>query len=325
MNPQLTVVMPVRNEDMATATVYRAYATAGEPIAVIAVLDGDPRRYDWPDPPPGCAFRVLRVEPQTGNCFCRDAGIMAAETDAVVLVDAHLNWHDGKPWGGLVHEAVTAEPTAVYCHPMVSLRATDMELHAGHSRYWACQIAYSDRDSNGRHNMFPVKWGGPRAEIVKAAVARGETCETQVILGGCYALSRARYIALGRPWQHSRGWGTSEQTISIPNSMMGGRQMVLPLEVGHCYRHDGAPYRSQIWHLFYNQRRLLLMLPIPEAERTRLYQHHERNSGAGLNHLDRGAIEQALAMQTWPRYGTETAWIEYATKWDMQWWKEGAK
>ena len=325
MKYAITVVIPTRNEDLLEWTIAGAVVTAGAPIRVIAITDGDTREYRLPDYwPHGSRVTLVRNAAQRGNCACRDQGIELAGQGPVLLLDAHMSFRE-IGWAAPLADWSAGHPTALTCFIMVSLRRDNMRPHCPtHSRYYGCRTPYSDRDSQGKYNCFPVKWGC--SDEHKASLQAGKPTETQTILGGAYLLDAGHYLTtLRRPWQHSLGWGTSEQTVSLPNSMLGHRNYVYPMEVGHCYR-DGVkarvPYASSLWHLYYNQRRLIEMLPLPADTRGRLLDHHHRNDGRILNRLDRAAIERAIAARTWEKYGTESDWQEYAEKWRLAWWSD---
>lgn len=328
MKPDLSIVIPTRNETMLDFTVRRLRETSqGALLDVIVVDDGGERVAEPPRGDETFSVRVIRMDQSYGNCFCRDLGIRRAACDRVLVLDAHMNMWDRDHWPQRIIEHIRDHPTDLACAVSSQLREQEMAMEQASGRYYGCKLDLFSRHSNGQYWIFSPRWDG---EAAKQAVMRGEVAQIQCIMGGSYALSRQWYLdGLRAPWQFNRGWGASEQTVSIPNELLGGRNVILPVEIGHMYRtgqYSRVPYRTQWAHLGFNQMRLAHMLPIPDELRASLLSHVMRTPDVAAQVRD---IRQLLNTCRYAEYrdfltrrGVLT-WDQYLQRWPMPTeWKE---
>ena len=246
MSNGLSVILTNRNEAMCVFTCKRILESATCPVQVIVVDDGSTRALrDMP-------AEVLMIEqPEPiGLAYCRDVGMLAAKHEACLVLDAHMNFHDDD-WAPYCRDFAIDNPRALGCAVSVHLDsdpgntpAQQMDMvhrwtvvnqgrekePRGRSKYYGARIELRDPKY---FRPFPCKWNGRYQDLI----ADGTPGTIQTILWGAYVLNRQWYIdGLKRPWELNRGWGTSEQTISIPNWLCGGESMLLPVEIGHQYR-----------------------------------------------------------------------------------------
>jgi hypothetical protein len=136
--------------------------------------------------------------------------------------------------------------------------------------YWSARVGLRTADSSGRPYAFSVHWAGGE---LREALLDGQAQECGCVLGGCYALRRSWYLdGLHAPWKAMRGWGSAEQTMSMVNWLRGGRNVILPVVVGHWFRLR-TPYSNPNDRIAYNQQRLIGMLPMPAEVRAELVAH----------------------------------------------------
>ena len=339
----LTVVIPARNEDLMPYTVRRLRdSRQGVPLQIIVIEDGSGRDYGLlPQPSPGCEMDYIRLAGPVGLCFGRDMGIAAAKYETCLVLDAHSNFHDDDRWAEQMIAWSQANPTHLGCAISVQLdcdiRNTDDEkmdmatrklwdeqtgvaYMTGRSRYWGARLDLFDICSNGRFTIFPSKWYG----VAKEAAQAGRPGIIQTILGGAYVLNREWYMeGLGRPWANNLGWGTSEQTISIPNWLLGGESVLLPIEVGHMYRtgkQATVPYRTHWAHIYYNQMKLAWSLPVPDELLQQLVAWISKNKN--FSQAIRGMTMELLGVAEPHKYKAYLAkaprtWDEYVARFEL--------
>ena len=80
-------------------------------------------------------------------------------------------------------------------------------------------------------------------------------------------MSRSWYLdTLLSPWEELRGWGRLEANISIPNYLVGGKNVCIDIEIGHMFR-SASPFRRHIHNLIFNQLYLAHVVIPDEKER----------------------------------------------------------
>lgn len=233
----LSVVIPFRNEDMLAYTINRIRETATGSPEIITVDDGSDKKVTYPTPD-----KAITLSAPVGNCYARHLGICDATHDAVLVIDAHMNFLPG--WDRRVLDwFYVGGNTRISCFRCPQLSREDMGMD-GKNEYHGARLKWTDI-SFGRRRLLPNKWYNYHAP-----------CQVGCLLGGAYLLSSAWYHGIGAPWQYMRGWGHSEQIISIVNYMMGGENWIADEPIGHMFRtgkfHE-VPYQSFVYQLYYNQ------------------------------------------------------------------------
>jgi len=295
-----SVIITNRHEKHVNDTARRVLETSA-PCEVMVVNDG----------PQGCKHidGVEYLTPWTeplGLQPCRDYGIARASGDVVIVMDAHMQFKDGSGWADKLAAHIRDNPRDVVCPTCLSVcpstyKLTDdcghcVEMRAALEEHgakapampqprYAASIAirdYVEKDGHAEHKVFPSRWD-----------YRNGPGRKQSVLGGCYAMRRDWYMAgLRRPWQEMRGWGMSEQTLSITNWLCGGGSHCLPVGVGHLFRRSGTnPYpvgvgtREGLDHNFriwFNRVRLIEVLPMSDGLR------HALRAWLDMNHMRSG-------------------------------------
>jgi hypothetical protein len=307
----LSIVIPSRNEDRLGFTVRRAIESRqGTPLDIVIVEDGSGRQYGDipPEQPTDVTVRYLALPRPVGNCYCRHVGIEMARNDAVLVLDAHANFHDTDQWAANLVALVQAFPQAIGCCVSVGIPWDTMSMDPDpdtgrqRGRYYGAAIQWKTRHSCGRYVAMGPKWDGTRG---KDAFNLGNAVTVGLALGGAYALSRSWYLDhLKGPWALNRGWGTSEQAICLPNWCLGGESMLYPVEIGHMYRTNRpgtphVPYATMCADIHWNQYRLIHTLPMPQAWRAELEEWIGRNP---LSRGDRERLKQHESGIPWREY-----------------------
>ena len=208
--------------------------------------------------PDNCALRILSDDTgPIGNCYRRDQGIVAAQYDAVLVLDAHCNMLPGVPADLL--DWYNQSPTAISCTMSAQLSSHEKRFEMSQAKgdpYVGAYIEASQRTSTGEYRIMQGVW--TRRPEVREALARGEDANIGCLMGGAYVMSQANYISgLQRPWQYNRGWGTSEPVLAIAQAAVGLPIRVIPVVIGHDYRSNKqylVPYKvPPVHHIIANQ------------------------------------------------------------------------
>ena len=279
----LSVIITNRNEPMLPFTVRRIQETADCKVEIIVVDDGSDQAI--PELP---GVKIIPIKEPTGLAYCRDVGIEAASNDACLILDAHMNFHPDN-WASYSVEFSQSYREGIGCAvstqldsdpwndtgrqmSMLARREPDPGEKGGwilkkRSAYYGARI---ETICTKTARPFPCKWNGDYKELIKD----GEPGVIQCILGGAYVLSRAWYLqGLQRPWRANRGWGTSEQSIAIPNWLCGGESYLMPIEIGHQYRtgkQGRVPYQvreKMEVQILWNRFKIIEVLPMDEELR----------------------------------------------------------
>jgi glycosyltransferase involved in cell wall biosynthesis len=115
---RLSVVIVNRDEPLCEFTARRVLETADVPVEVIVVDDGSRKRPKLPD-----GVRLIEI-PTTGLAFARHVGITSAKNEAILLLDAHCNFHNAGPhsrWASKTVEWLDHEPRGIACYTSVQL------------------------------------------------------------------------------------------------------------------------------------------------------------------------------------------------------------
>ena len=301
----LSVIIPYRNEDMLGFTVRRLRETICVPNEIIAVDDGS----DTPPEVPA-GVRHIRFHQPLGAQLARHTGIEAAKYDTVLVIDAHMNFRDDD-WAKLLVEYNVANPTHVGCVKTLQLERHRMEMEGGGGPYYGAHVVATEvREDPHLHyvsarRVLVDKWNRSRT-----------TGEVGCVLGGAYFMSRRWYLeTLQAPWAELRGWGFLEANISIPNFLLGGKNVCIDVEIGHMFR-KASPFQTHLHKLLFNELYLIHVVVSEVRERNALI--------AQLALPDDQVARKAWqllheSIQSWYRQylienGTRT-WHDYKAEW----------
>lgn len=309
----LSIVIPYRNEDMLGFTVQRIRETCRVPHEIIVVDDGSDNGAELPH-----VEHIHTMTQPIGNCFCRDTGIELARYPTVLVLDAHMNFWDDE-WAYNCVEWSTSNPDHIACTVCPQLARDRMGMEDANGRYHGAYLKWADI-SFERLRALPNKWGPFESP-----------CEVGCILGGAYVMQRQRYMDIGRPWQYMRGWGHSEQIISLVNYLLGGENWILPIEIGHMFRtgqFNQVPYRTQTHNLYYNQQVVIDVCVHDDGDALELRDHIAPQTAWACTpegHEPVVSIQQMIERMLeaievpqyaqWVRDRTVQSWRSYWSKW----------
>jgi glycosyltransferase involved in cell wall biosynthesis len=308
----LSIIIPARDESLLWFTIQRLKETRGKmPLEIIVMDDGSQTKYDLPHSESDCTIRLFRREDSLGVDASRDAGILKASNPACLVIDGHCNfWGELNPWPEILVTHATEYPQDFGCCVCVGLAGPDRyDMHGywfddhgkhrfrQHDRCYGAHIRLKDHDGSA-NRIFCDKWNS-NPDLCHG-VKQGMVQEVGCPLGGAYLLNREWYLdGLKRPWHGLKGWGTSEIALALPNWLMGGRNVLLPVEIGHAFR-TGSPYTLENWKILFNQLRLLAILPVSEEFRIGMLDYLRENKWSDAM-WDKAKTE-LQAERTWPAY-----------------------
>jgi glycosyltransferase involved in cell wall biosynthesis len=250
----LSVIIPYRNEEMLSFTVQRLHDTIRVPYEIITVDDGS----DIPVALP-TGVKHIRFQKNLGAQLARHVGIEAARYDTVLVIDAHMNFWNND-WSRRLVDYSVAHPTHVGCAITLGLAPDRMEMEKARGRHFGAHIVAKDIHHDPRWHYVSA-----RRILVDKWNKNHTPGEVGCILGGAYFMSRKWYLeTLLAPWAELRGWGFLEANISIPNYLLGGKNVCLDIEIGHMFR-QSTPYVTHIYKLLFNELYLAHVV-IPDAK-----------------------------------------------------------
>ena len=213
------IIIVNRDEPLLEWTIQNIRRTT-KGVKITVVNDGLPgREYNLDND-----INIFNASPvPVGVSYCRDRGIMQSDADYIVLFDAHMSMDD--KWLDVMLKDLQEDERRIVCSKS--------------------KVVYN----NNREKVLRIRSGARMKMGIGQLPLEPEwvDCAPGVIplvLGGCYALSRQRYIDIGRPWANAVGWGSSEPVLSLVNWMFGGECYLSDCATTHVYRdNNDQPYR----------------------------------------------------------------------------------
>ena len=210
---------------------------------------------------PAAEIITMEDNPPIGLSYQRHMGILAAKSEIVMCVDAHMDFQPG------LVEAVTAHladfPRDVLCFECPGIEPDTLTRNT-HRRFGAdLHLVKNSTD--------PTKRNLPLASSWREDPSHSTPGECGNVLGGAYAFKRDWYIeGLGGIWQWHRGWGKSEQMLSILNYLVGGRNYCLSTHwAAHYFKNHHETHRPFSVDLRQTKQNAMLIVWSMLDERTR--------------------------------------------------------
>lgn len=251
-DPEITLVIPARGaETLLQRTIDHAVAVAGAEVEVIVVdngIVGGPA-------PAGRSVRVIHPE-ITGTSAARHVGMMLAQTEVVVTIDAHVRLD--RCWALNILETFANQDW----HQTVACG------HVGHL------TEKFNPDDDPCYHGARINWMDNSAEP-RALVARWDAHtkpggKIGAIMGAFYAMRTDWYQAMCCPWQVNRSWGCDEELISIASYLSGGDCRILPDDCRAWHRFNTASQiaysPAEISEIMRNRLRMLRLFPFTSGE-----------------------------------------------------------
>lgn len=278
--PELSVLIPARNEMFLRRTVEDLLAAIRADTEIIVVLDGG-----WADPPLERHERVtvLYHPVSVGQRAACNQAARLARGRYVMKVDAHCSFDEGFDVKMLdafreAGDGVTMVPT------MRNLHAFDWVCPDGHRRYQGPSGPCKDCGKPTERDVVWIAKRRPESnsycfdsephfqyfnEFTKRPGWGGGLVETMSLQGSCFMLARERYFALGVCDESWGSWGSQGIEVACKTWLSGGRVLVnRGTWYAHLFRTQGGdfgfPYEQsnrQVQHakrkareLFYDNR-----------------------------------------------------------------------
>ena len=240
----LSIVIPCRNEPLLTWTIRNIWRTADVLTEIIVVDDAtNPTDRDIPAEiagiapqiPIGHRIKILRNEIIKGVGKSRNLGIHEASCDAVLILDAHMDF-ESSTWASDMVAWLAKNQTSIACTRCARLAHGRLAMEdASGVQEGGAYIQERQVTSSGEQRLLQGVWSRNPETI--AATREGKPAPISCMMGAAYLMSRMHYIyRLRSPWAHLNGWGVAEPTICIVQAMMGYQSWLLPITIGHVFR-----------------------------------------------------------------------------------------
>lgn len=258
MTKQISIVMPFLNEsNWPYKTVQSIYDTADNgSFEIIAIDDMSKELYDFSRFPD---VKYIRNTVRKGVDGCRHMGVEVANTNKILILDAHMLFYPNTNWLNKVIDCIKKEEKCLWCFTCVGIGYGIEDLnHPNNGKYYGADLKLfteKEKDRPARSIIEPV-WASKKPEIEG---------EVQCILGANYAFSKDYFLYL-HGLKNLKSWGSSEPCLSIKAWLSGGSCKInTEVQTAHLFR-DNSPYITNISDLVYNKILLLKTIFPKELE-----------------------------------------------------------
>lgn len=247
--PELTVIIPARNEMFLKRTVEDILAHAEGDTDVIAVLDGAWPTEPIPDHP---RLQLIHHSKSIGQRAACNEAARLSESPYLMKVDAHCAFDQGfdVKMLRLMAPGFTAVPM------MRNLHAFDWLCKNGHRRYqgpsgpcaecgeptvmdvvWYAKpnpLSVAYRFDKDMHFQYWSEWGKKQ---------KGELTDTLSIQGSCFMVTKERWFALDLCSEDFHSWGQQGVEVACKTWLSGGRVVVNRTTwYAHMFRTQGGDF-----------------------------------------------------------------------------------
>lgn len=279
--PDLSVIIPARNEMFLAPTVADVLAHAEMDTEVIVVLDGA-----WPDPPleDHPKLRVTHSASVIGQRAATNLAVAMSRASYVMKLDAHCSVDQGFDRKLIEADREIDRPDVTQIPAMYNLHVFNWRCEAcGRETYQgptptqcaSCQgpgpfarvVLWERRKRHAQMNGQPAHGGYVRTEFWRfdhdlhfqywsgygtRAEAQGDLVDVMSSIGACFFMRRRRFKALAGLDERHGSWGQYGTEIACQSWLSGGRQIVNKRTwFAHLFRTQGAdfsfpyPHRQQ--------------------------------------------------------------------------------
>ena len=266
----LSVIIPTRNEALLDFTIENVLRVAGVvPVEILVINDGGIAL-------PESKYKEVKIhtfDKPIGLAYARDFALKEmAQYEQCFIIDAHMDfsYNSFEPLVSYLQE----NKNHLTCFKVRGLDSESKDWT--NSEYYGADIQLCTFDARqGQGRLFPSKW--TQSPAIREGWKAGKVQEVCGILGACYGINKTHYLeTLGRPWNKNRGWGTSEQSISIPNWLLGGKSVLMPFDCAHYFKKAHEGHRINVRDIIYNQLKLMATVapsPFKAKLENFLYEH----------------------------------------------------
>ena len=252
--PELSVIIPARNEEWLGHTVRDILAHAKADTEIIVVLDGA-----WPKEPLEQHERVhvVYVPESIGQRAATNLGVRISTADYIMKLDAHCAVADGfdvelirtaKELGPNVTQIPAQHNLHIFdricnsCGKREYQGPTDVPCAACDKTDWGREVVWKPqrRRTEFWHFDCDLKFQYGAGEYQRSEAAKGEIADVMTSLGACMFISREFYWKLGGFDESIGSWGQFGQEWACKTWLSGGRHVVNKRTwFSHCFRTQG--------------------------------------------------------------------------------------
>lgn len=240
--PDLSVLVPARNEQWLNQTIARLLAQRRGDTEVIVVLDGA-----WPETPilPTPDVQVLYHATSIGQRAATNEAARLSRAKYIMKLDAHCDVDEGFD-AKLMAAAAAGDPgwtiiprmynlhafdwqcrkcgTRTYQGPMPTACAACEQTAAGFEQVLVWQPRWSRKSDFWRFDsdLHFQYWG----ECERRPESHGEIADTMSSIGACFFMARDRFWDLGGLDETHGSWGQFGTEIACKSWLSGGRHVV---------------------------------------------------------------------------------------------------
>lgn len=240
----LTVVIPFLNESThLQRTLHNLRETAGEAINIIVVNDCSDDFFNYEAVARHYHCTYIRNETRKGVARSRDIGVSIADTEHVLLLDAHMKFFTAG-WHEIISNYIHQNQHAIYCTKSIVL---DELWNVSENSSVGKGVQFKE-NQHEIQNFLTIEWLFDEQHTEHTTGISEIPC----IMGAAYAFSREYYQKLGGlAGLHT--WGFDEQLLSLKARMAGGHCFIInELRTGHVYRTQ-FPYHLPAYATPYNK------------------------------------------------------------------------
>ncbi|MBQ4837046.1 glycosyltransferase [Pseudoalteromonas luteoviolacea] len=248
----LSIIIPFLNEGInVEKTLTSIFSTVKGDVEVVLINDASDDDFAYESVAKQYHCEYVRNSFRVGVAACRDLGVKLASNEAVMFLDAHMQFFQ-TGWDKLVLERVLHEPNTIFCARSVYMNL-NWEVVSNAPQGCGAFIPFENVQ-----DFLATKW------LINPTDDHSIPC----IFGAAYCFNKSFYEQLGG-LSGLLQWGGDEQFLSAKAFMFGGRCALLPeLSVGHVYR-EIYPYECSQTLNVYNQLYIASVLQ-PKASADRM-------------------------------------------------------
>jgi glycosyltransferase involved in cell wall biosynthesis len=249
--PDLTVIIPARNEIFLKHTIDDIVSNMQGDTEVIAVLDGY-----WPDPaiPDHPKVTLIHHSESIGQRAACNEAVRLCQSKYVMKVDAHCAFDQGFD----IKMLADMQEDWVMAPLMKNLHAFDWVCENGHRRY---QSPSGPCTECGQPTVMDVVWEPKRSpnstsycfdptphfqyfnEYSKRPEAQKDIVESMSLQGSCFMLSRRMYRKLNICDEEFGSWGSQGIEVAAKAWLSGHKVMVTKKTFyAHLFRTQGSDF-----------------------------------------------------------------------------------